>query len=158
MTVLYARCPIPPPRSVRASRFGRPPPGLSRSQKTWAASILGVMGTEIYVDDEKYLDMTTAVSGSGPAYVFLWVEAMTEAAVKLGFTPEVLRNWLCRLCWAQPICSRNPVRLPPNCAAWSLRPAAPPPKPSPSLKKAASTRLVAQAVTAAYEKAKKLGS
>ena len=34
-------------------------------------SILGALGKQIYVDDEKYLDMATAVSGSGPAYFFL---------------------------------------------------------------------------------------
>jgi len=57
-------------------------------QRRCAASILGVMGQEICVDDEKYLDMATAVSGSGPAYVFYFVESLTEAAVKLGFSPE----------------------------------------------------------------------
>jgi len=61
-------------------------------QRRCAASILGVMGQEISVDDEKYIDMATAVSGSGPAYVFLFVESLIEAAVKLGFTPEVAQK------------------------------------------------------------------
>ena len=42
-------------------------PQVTAAQKKTAAAILGVMGTEIYADDEKYLDMATAVSGSGPA-------------------------------------------------------------------------------------------
>jgi pyrroline-5-carboxylate reductase len=42
------------------------------------------MGKEIYFDDEKYIDMVTAVSGSGPAYVFLLAESLIEAAVNIG--------------------------------------------------------------------------
>jgi pyrroline-5-carboxylate reductase len=53
-------------------------------QKAQARAILGAMGKEIYFDDEKYLDMVTAVSGSGPAYFFLLAEALIEAAVKIG--------------------------------------------------------------------------
>lgn len=50
-----------------------------------AKSLLGSIGEEIEVKDESYLDMATAISGSGPAYVFLTMEAMTDAAVHLGF-------------------------------------------------------------------------
>jgi len=65
---------------------------VTPGQRRYAASILGVMGLEIAVDDEKYLDMATAVSGSGPAYVFLFVESMIAAAVQLGFTPEIAQK------------------------------------------------------------------
>jgi pyrroline-5-carboxylate reductase len=57
---------------------------VTKNQKDSARAILGAMGKEIYFDDEKYLDMVTAVSGSGPAYVFLLAEALIEAAVKIG--------------------------------------------------------------------------
>ena len=40
---------------------------------------------EIYVEDEDYLDMATALSGTGPSYVFLFMEAMIDAGVHLGF-------------------------------------------------------------------------
>jgi pyrroline-5-carboxylate reductase len=53
-----------------------------------AARVLGAMGRELQVHDEKYLDMTTAVSGSGPGYVFLFLEAFIDAAVAIGFRPE----------------------------------------------------------------------
>src|SRR3972149_3662919 len=48
-------------------------PEVTKRQKGWAGSILQTSGKEIYVDDEKYLDMATALSGSGPAYFFLFV-------------------------------------------------------------------------------------
>jgi pyrroline-5-carboxylate reductase len=59
-------------------------PEVTPSQKDSARVILGAMGKEIYFDDEKYIDMVTAVSGSGPAYIFLLAEALTEAAVNIG--------------------------------------------------------------------------
>ena len=64
-------------------------PEVTGEQKQLAKTILGAIGKEIYVDDEKYLDMATAVSGSGPAYFFLFVEALVEAAEEIGFTHEV---------------------------------------------------------------------
>lgn len=53
-------------------------------EKTTA--ILGALGETLQVTKEDYLDMATAVSGSGPAYVFLFMEAMIDAAVHMGFS------------------------------------------------------------------------
>jgi pyrroline-5-carboxylate reductase len=53
-------------------------------QKAWARTILGAMGKEIYFDNEAALDMVTAVSGSGPAYFYLFAETLIQAAVNLG--------------------------------------------------------------------------
>jgi pyrroline-5-carboxylate reductase len=54
-----------------------------------ARAILGALGEEIFVEDEEYLDMATALSGTGPAYVFLFMEAMIDAGVHLGFSRRV---------------------------------------------------------------------
>jgi pyrroline-5-carboxylate reductase len=59
-------------------------PEVSGEQKALARTILGAMGKEIYFDDEEYLDMVTAVSGSGPAYFYLFAESLIDAAVGLG--------------------------------------------------------------------------
>ena len=45
--------------------------------------------TQIYVDDEKFVDMSTSISGSGPAYIFMLMEAMIDAGVHMGFSREV---------------------------------------------------------------------
>jgi pyrroline-5-carboxylate reductase len=58
--------------------------GVSGEQKARAKTILGAMGKEIYFDDEEYLDKVTAVSGSGPAYFYLFAESLIDAAVGLG--------------------------------------------------------------------------
>jgi pyrroline-5-carboxylate reductase len=44
---------------------------------------------QIYVDDEKFVDMSTSISGSGPAYIFMLMEAMIDAGVHMGFSREV---------------------------------------------------------------------
>jgi pyrroline-5-carboxylate reductase len=64
-------------------------PEVSDLHKEQAKAILGSLGQEIYVDDERYLDMATALSGSGPGYVFMMMEAMIDAGVHLGFSRRV---------------------------------------------------------------------
>lgn len=59
---------------------------VEQKQREQAASLLGALGEQLYVDDERLLDMATALSGSGPAYVFLFMEAMVDAGVRMGFT------------------------------------------------------------------------
>jgi pyrroline-5-carboxylate reductase len=65
---------------------------VNNKQKEAARKILCAMGQELFTADESDLDKATAVSGSGPAYFFLFMEALVEAGVKLGFTPEVARQ------------------------------------------------------------------
>jgi pyrroline-5-carboxylate reductase len=59
---------------------------VSESQKEITKSILGAFGKEIFVEEEDYLDKATALSGTGPAYVYLFMEAMVDAGVHLGFS------------------------------------------------------------------------
>jgi pyrroline-5-carboxylate reductase len=64
-------------------------PEVSPEQVEQARSILQSLGQEIHVDDEDYLDMATALSGSGPGYVFLMMEALIDAGVHMGFSRRV---------------------------------------------------------------------
>ena len=64
-------------------------PSVDESQKEIARTILSALGEEINVDDENYLDMATALSGTGPAYVFIFMEAMIDAGVHMGFSRRV---------------------------------------------------------------------
>jgi pyrroline-5-carboxylate reductase len=60
--------------------------GVSPAHRDFARKLLGAFGRELEVDSELKLDMVTAVSGSGPAYVFLFIEALIDAAVSIGLT------------------------------------------------------------------------
>ena len=62
---------------------------VSDAQRAAAQEILQALGEEIFLEDEVYMDMATALSGTGPAYVFLFMEALVDAGVHLGFPRRV---------------------------------------------------------------------
>jgi len=64
----------------------------SEKQREQAQTILRALGRELYVDDENFIDMATAISGTGPAYFFLVMEALIDAAVHLGFSRRVAQE------------------------------------------------------------------
>ncbi len=61
-------------------------PDVAQSQRDQARALLGALGEELYMADEKFLDMATALSGTGPAYVFMFMEALIDAGVHMGFS------------------------------------------------------------------------
>jgi pyrroline-5-carboxylate reductase len=62
---------------------------VKEDQKETARAILSALGQEVFVEDEHYLDMATALSGTGPAYVFIFMEAMIDAGVHMGFPRRI---------------------------------------------------------------------
>lgn len=62
---------------------------VDESRRAVAAQILAALGEELFVEDENYLDMATALSGTGPSYVYLFMEAMVDAGVHLGFPRRI---------------------------------------------------------------------
>jgi pyrroline-5-carboxylate reductase len=65
-------------------------------QKEQAQAILAAMGAEIYFNDEAFLDAVTAVSGSGPAYFFLFAECLEDAAVGIGLSRPDAERLVCQ--------------------------------------------------------------
>ena len=65
---------------------------VTPTQRINAEAIIQVMGRGIYAGYESYLDLATAVSGSGPAYVFLFMEALMEAAKEIGMPEEMAKT------------------------------------------------------------------
>jgi pyrroline-5-carboxylate reductase len=61
-------------------------PGVSDAQQANADAIMRAVGATVWLSDENLIDAVTAVSGSGPAYVFYFIEAMQQAAQELGLT------------------------------------------------------------------------
>lgn len=57
---------------------------VSAAQRTQAETILAAVGKTLWLDDEEKMDAVTAISGSGPAYVFYLIEALQQAAIELG--------------------------------------------------------------------------
>ncbi|WP_285432825.1 pyrroline-5-carboxylate reductase [Pseudomonas sp. fls2-241-R2A-110] len=62
---------------------------VNAQQRQQAQELLSAVGVALWLDEEQQLDAVTAVSGSGPAYFFLLIEAMTAAGVKLGLPADI---------------------------------------------------------------------
>ena len=132
-------------------------PDVASGQKQAAQAILGAMGRELYVEDEGYLDMATAVSGSGPAYFFLMVEALVEAAIEIGLPPDKAQELVVQTMLGSgrfieqsgeaPAELRKKVTSPGGTTAAALD----------QFEKGDFVGLVKKAVRAAYERAKELG-
>jgi pyrroline-5-carboxylate reductase len=126
-------------------------------QKELAQSILQALGQEIYVDEERYLDMATALSGSGPAYVFLFLESMIDAGVHLGFSRRISEQLVLQTVrgsadyYAEkkyhPAQLRNEVTSPGGTSAEALY----------YLEKAGFRTAISRAIWAAYERSQELG-
>ncbi len=129
---------------------------VSPKQREMAQTILGALGEEIYVDDEKYLDMATALSGSGPAYVFLFIEAFIDAGVHIGLPRNVAQKLVLQTVLGSthavqethkhPAELRNMVTSPGGTTTEALL----------RLERGGLRSLMLEAVTAAYDKAKHL--
>ena len=130
---------------------------VTEQQREWVSSILGAMGKEIYVAEERYIDMATAVSGSGPAYVFLFVESLVEAAVHIGLPRDIAQEMvlqtllgsghLVQKSGKEPSELRRMVTSPGGTTAEALL----------QLEKGGFSNLILQAIIAAHNKARSLG-
>ncbi len=130
---------------------------VTEKQRESARAILGAMGKEVYAGDESYIDMATAVSGSGPAYFFFMVEALVDAAVEIGLPRDmalelVLQTMLgsghlIQRSGKEPAELRRVVTSPGGTTAQALE----------QLEKGNFAELIKRAVKAAYNKARELG-
>ncbi len=130
----------------------------TESQKGQALAILQALGEEVWVNDEGYLDMATALSGTGPAYVFLLMEAMVDAGVHLGFSRhiaerlvvETLRGSVeyARQSPRHLATLRNQVTSPGGTSAEALY----------HLEKGGLRTVMSRAIWAAYQRSRALGS
>jgi pyrroline-5-carboxylate reductase len=84
--------PNTPAQLGRGMTVWYPTPETSPEQREQAGVLLGALGAQIEVDDERLVAMATAVSGTGPTYVFLVMEALIDAAVHLGFARHVAHD------------------------------------------------------------------
>jgi len=130
---------------------------VSEDQREAAQQILMALGREIFVSDEKYLDMATAVSGSGPAYIFLILEALIDAAVHIGLGRQLAEELVLQTAVGSALFARksgkhlaelrNMVTSPAGTTAAALL----------KLEQAGLRASLIEAVTAAYERATVLG-
>lgn len=134
-------------------------PAVKEAQQSLARDILSSFGQEIFVEEklEKYIDMATAISGSGPAYVFLFIEAWIDAGVQIGFPRWMAEKLVLQTVRGSveymmatgehPAKMRNDVTSSAGTSAAALY----------EFERAGLRVAVADAVNAAFEKSKELG-
>jgi pyrroline-5-carboxylate reductase len=135
-------------------------PEVSEDQRKMAQQILSALGEEIFVEEENYLDMATALSGTGPSYVFLFMEALVDAGVHLGFPRRIAEQLVVQTVLgsvdfyrkqsgeAHLARLRNQVTSPGGTSAAALY----------YLEKAGFRTALSRAVWAAYERSQQLGA
>ncbi len=127
-------------------------------QREQVRTILTSFGQEVFVDTEDYLDMATALSGTGPAYVFLFMEAMIDAGVHLGFSRRVAEQLVIQTMRGSveyaaaskehPAALRNQVTSPGGTSAEAIY----------HLEKGGLRTVISRAVWAAYQRSVALGA
>jgi pyrroline-5-carboxylate reductase len=133
-------------------------PDVTDEQSEMVAAVLSAMGKAVRVHDENEVDMATALSGTGPAYIFLMMEALIDAGVHLGFSRHiaeelVLQTILGSVLFARdsglhPAELRNMVTSPGGTTANALY----------HMEKGGLRTVMARAVWAAYERTIELGA
>jgi pyrroline-5-carboxylate reductase len=130
---------------------------VTKEQQEIARQILGALGQEVFVEEENYLDMATAISGNGPAYVFLFTEALIDAGVHLGFPRRIAEQLVLQTikgsasfyeqAGRHPATLRNQVTSPGGTSAEALY----------YLEKAGFRTAISRAIWAAYQRSLELG-
>ncbi len=131
--------------------------GVTELQRKWSGSILGAMGKEIYLDDERLIDMATAISGSGPAYLFLFVEALTDAAVDIGLPRDTAQELVLETILGSGHLIQKTGKGPAELRRMVTSPGGTTEEALLQLEKGDLAGLLMRAVKAAHDKAKRLG-
>jgi len=131
---------------------------LALEKHDMARKILASMGEEMYLKDERYLDMATAVSGSGPAYVFLFIEALIDAGVHIGLTRDMAQMLVIETVAGSAEAMKKMSRHPAELRNMVTSPGGTTAEALFRLESGGFRSLVISAVVAAYEKAQRLGS
>ncbi|MBA2253612.1 MAG: pyrroline-5-carboxylate reductase [Chloroflexi bacterium] len=149
--------PNTPARIGRGMTVWYATPEVSEQQAEQARVLLTSLGAELRVDDEKLVAMATAVSGTGPTYVFLVMEALIDAAVHLGFPRHIAHDLVietlegstvfARQSGMHPAELRNMVTSPGGTSAAALH----------ELERGRLRTVLSEAVWAAYRRTEELG-
>ncbi len=132
-------------------------PSVTDAQREQARVLVGALGAQLEVDDEKLVAMATAVSGTGPTYVFLVMEALIDAAVHLGFPRHIAHDLVietlegstlfAKSSGMHPAQLRNMVTSPGGTSAAALH----------ELESGRLRTVLSEAVWAAYRRTEELG-
>jgi pyrroline-5-carboxylate reductase len=130
---------------------------VNDQQRLYAKEILAALGEEIFVESEDYLDMATALSGTGPAYVFMFMEAMIDAGVHMGFSRRIAEELVYKTIEGSVAFARDSKRHPAELRNMVTSPGGTTADAIYQLDKGGFRTVLSKAIWAAYKKSRALG-
>jgi pyrroline-5-carboxylate reductase len=131
---------------------------LSAANRHLAQGVISALGEEHYFQSEDYIDMATAISGSGPAYVYLFIEAMVDAGVHIGLPRSVAEKLVIETILGSTEAMKKMSKHPAEMKNMVTSPGGTTTEALLQLESGGLRPMIINAVTAAYQKAKTLGT
>jgi len=132
-------------------------PQVSEAQRLQIQTVLGALGRELHVEEEKMIDMATALSATGPTYTFLMMEALIDAGVHLGFSRHVAQELVIQTMLGSVLYARESGKHPAELRNMVTSPGGTSAEAIYQMEKGTLRTVLSKAVWAAYRRAAALG-
>jgi len=132
-------------------------PQVSEAQRSQIRTIFGALGRELYVEEEKQVDMATALSATGPTYTFLMMEALIDAGVHLGFSRHVAQELVLQTMLGSVLFARESGKHPAELRNMVTSPGGTSAEAIYQMEKGSLRTVLSKAVWAAYRRTATLG-
>ena len=131
---------------------------VTDAQAAQVRAMLGALGRELRVEEERQIDMATALSATGPTYVFLVMEALIDAGVHMGFSREVARELVIQTMLGSVVFARESHKHPAELRNMVTSPGGTSAEAIYQMEKGGLRTVMSKAVYAAFQRAVALGS
>ena len=132
-------------------------PHATERQLEVARAILGALGREMYVENENMIDMATALSATGPTYIFMMMEALVDAGVHMGFSRHVAEEMVTQTMLGSVLFARETHKHPAELRNMVTSPGGTSAEAIYQMEKGSLRTVLSKAVYAAYQRAVALG-
>ena len=132
-------------------------PEIGEAQQDQVRTLLGALGLELQVEEEKMIDMATALSATGPTYIFLVMEALVDAGVHMGFSRHVSQELVLQTMLGSVLFARDSHKHPAELRNMVTSPGGTSAEAIYQMEKGTLRTVLSKAVWAAYQRAEELG-
>ena len=134
-----------------------PTPQVTETQEVAVRAMLGALGREMRVEEERMIDMATALSATGPTYVFMMMEALVDAGVHMGFSRHVAHELVLQMILGSVLFARESHKHPAELRNMVTSPGGTSAEAIYQMEKGSLRTVLSKAVYAAYQRALALG-
>lgn len=133
-------------------------PEVTEAQRMQVSALLGALGREMPVEEEKLIDMATALSATGPTYIFLVMEALVDAGVHMGFSRHMAQELVIQTILGSVLFARESQKHPAELRNMVTSPGGTSAEAIYQMEKGGLRTVLSKAVWAAYQRAVSLGA